>query len=506
MTSPLEVQPTSPVSGSSSQRPGHAASASSVGRSAPWRAKLGGWACALAALTVSLGWTADTQAAPAKRFASKSIRAKASSGKLRIQAAAVQRAMLPPLPTSMLRQGCLDIAQALSLFGEQGGPSHELRRLAGQSGPSGSAAGSACLPFASVAVAGRVAESLALLPPIDDSGPRRALVVSRSDARAGLETTWRDLDTQAPSAHDLWIPMAAAIREKAEGAAGLVPAALRRELAILLRQMRDVTGADEAAVARVVLDSHADDARLVAVELLDGATGRSLDSVVWMQRDNAPGAFIGTLGADYERTLWQSPLDYTRVSRGVGASVVVLRQRVLARAWRSKARPRYVVRNFRIFGQHVGIDFVAALGTPVVTVADGVVAFAGRRGGYGNLVVVDHGGGHATYYGHLSTIADGLAEGVPVRRGEPIGQVGSTGWSTGPHLHFEIRKDGGYVDPTDASQQLAVWALQPDEHAGYLTRLLQLAATRTDPLARSAVKAVAARPVAAPGSADAGSL
>lgn len=94
---------------------------------------------------------------------------------------------------------------------------------------------------------------------------------------------------------------------------------------------------------------------------------------------------------------------------------------------------------------HEGIDIAAPAGTPIVAAASGVVIHAGWMGGYGNLVVIDHGGGIATAYGHQSSIAVGV--GSQVSQGQLIGYVGSTGHSTGNHLHFEIRINGSPVDP-----------------------------------------------------------
>jgi len=94
---------------------------------------------------------------------------------------------------------------------------------------------------------------------------------------------------------------------------------------------------------------------------------------------------------------------------------------------------------------HEGIDIAAGAGTPIRAAAAGAVIYAGWLGGYGNLVVIDHGGGVATAYGHQSGIAVGT--GAPVAQGQVIGYVGSTGHSTGPHLHFEVRVNGVPQDP-----------------------------------------------------------
>jgi murein DD-endopeptidase MepM/ murein hydrolase activator NlpD len=94
---------------------------------------------------------------------------------------------------------------------------------------------------------------------------------------------------------------------------------------------------------------------------------------------------------------------------------------------------------------HEGIDIAVGNGTPVVASASGTVIVAGWMGGYGNLVVVDHGNGIATAYGHNTSIAVGV--GQSVAQGQLIAYSGNTGNSTGPHVHFEVRVNGGAVDP-----------------------------------------------------------
>jgi murein DD-endopeptidase MepM/ murein hydrolase activator NlpD len=94
---------------------------------------------------------------------------------------------------------------------------------------------------------------------------------------------------------------------------------------------------------------------------------------------------------------------------------------------------------------HPGFDLAAPKGTPVGAAAAGKVVSAGVAGGYGNLIIVDHGNGYTTRYGHLSAID--VKVGDQVTPGQIIGAVGSTGYSTGPHLHFEVRHNGDAMDP-----------------------------------------------------------
>ncbi|MBN8921351.1 MAG: M23 family metallopeptidase [Rhizobiales bacterium] len=94
---------------------------------------------------------------------------------------------------------------------------------------------------------------------------------------------------------------------------------------------------------------------------------------------------------------------------------------------------------------HTGLDFRGATGEPARATAAGKVTNAGWSGGYGRMVEIDHGNGFATRYGHLSEIL--VKDGQTVRPGQIVGRVGSTGRSTGPHLHYETRIDGEAVDP-----------------------------------------------------------
>ncbi|MGB9607015.1 MAG: murein hydrolase activator EnvC family protein [bacterium] len=131
-------------------------------------------------------------------------------------------------------------------------------------------------------------------------------------------------------------------------------------------------------------------------------------------------------------------------------------QKRLAKPWkggfiyplRGKLTSRFGMRThpiYHITKMHTGIDLSAPSGTPIKAAAGGEVVYAGWWGGYGNVVIIDHGGGISTLYAHCSAIY--VRKGQKVSQGEVIAAVGSTGLSTGPHLHFEVRKNGKPVDP-----------------------------------------------------------
>ncbi len=102
---------------------------------------------------------------------------------------------------------------------------------------------------------------------------------------------------------------------------------------------------------------------------------------------------------------------------------------------------------YKIKKRHTGIDLASPIGTPIYATGDGKISNAGREGGYGNLVKINHGYGYETLYGHMSKIL--VKKGQNVKRGEIIGHVGSTGVSTGPHLHYEVIKNKKHVNPID---------------------------------------------------------
>jgi murein DD-endopeptidase MepM/ murein hydrolase activator NlpD len=135
-------------------------------------------------------------------------------------------------------------------------------------------------------------------------------------------------------------------------------------------------------------------------------------------------------GKSLKKMFLKSPLQYRRIS-----------------SYFSKRRYHPIL---KIYRPHYGIDYVAPVGTPVSSIGDGTVTFAGWKGGYGKIVYVAHAKGFQSGYGHLSKFARGIRKGVRVHQGQLLGNVGTTGLSTGPHLHFEMKRHGTFIDPLRA--------------------------------------------------------
>ena len=162
--------------------------------------------------------------------------------------------------------------------------------------------------------------------------------------------------------------------------------------------------------------------RLLSAEFRNN--GKTHEALWFQPAGKEKGAYFNFAGETNERTYISSPVKFTRVS-----SVFAMRLHPIHKTWSA----------------HKGTDLAAPSGTPVRTVGDGVVTFAGVQNGYGNVVYIDHGNKHETVYAHLSTVE--VKQGQKISQGDEIGAVGSTGWATGPHLHFEFRVAGEQVDP-----------------------------------------------------------
>lgn len=113
----------------------------------------------------------------------------------------------------------------------------------------------------------------------------------------------------------------------------------------------------------------------------------------------------------------------------------------------SRFTPRRFHPILKVFRPHYGVDLAAPIGTPIMAVSDGIVSFTGWQRGYGRIIILKHKGGYKTYYGHLSRFAKGLRKGNRVSKKQIIGYVGRSGYATGPHLDYRIKKNGHFVNP-----------------------------------------------------------
>ncbi len=171
-------------------------------------------------------------------------------------------------------------------------------------------------------------------------------------------------------------------------------------------------------------------------------------------------------GRNMRKALLRSPLEFSRISSGFG-----MRQHPFLQSWRA----------------HQGVDYAAPAGTRVRAVGDGVVEFAGRQNGYGNIVILRHGGQISTKYAHLSAFGRGIRTGARVAQGDTVGLVGQTGWATGPHLHFEFRVAGASRNPLSVSLPAGL-PIAPQEMTAFRARSQPLV-TQLDLLAYSRVAA-----------------
>jgi murein DD-endopeptidase MepM/ murein hydrolase activator NlpD len=167
--------------------------------------------------------------------------------------------------------------------------------------------------------------------------------------------------------------------------------------------------------------------KVLAAEFINRKTTYT---AAWFQTADGKGGYYTLDGESLRKSYLAAPLKFTRITSGFG------------------------MREHPVWGgqrQHKGVDYGAPSGTPIMSVADGTVKFAGWQNGYGNAVEVVHGNGRSTFYAHMSRIA--VRQGEKISQGEQVGNVGSTGWSTGPHLHFEFRINGEFQTPDTMARE-----------------------------------------------------
>jgi murein DD-endopeptidase MepM/ murein hydrolase activator NlpD len=171
------------------------------------------------------------------------------------------------------------------------------------------------------------------------------------------------------------------------------------------------------------------DGEIIAAEFINaGKTYRALRYV----RADGTADYYAPSGKTLRRALLRTPVDFTRITSGFSL------------------RRRHPILN--TLRAHKGVDYAAPTGTPVRAASDGRITFAGRKGGYGNTLILQSGKHYSTLYGHLSRFARGLRAGRTVKQGETIAYVGATGLATGPHLHYEFLVNGVHRNPLGVKQ------------------------------------------------------
>lgn len=175
-------------------------------------------------------------------------------------------------------------------------------------------------------------------------------------------------------------------------------------------------------------------------------SGAELQAIRFVPLGETKAEYYDQNGRSLRATFLRAPLSFRRIS-----SVFGMREHPILGSWRS----------------HKGTDYAAASGTPVRSIGNGIVVFAGTRGGYGNSLDVRHQNGFVTRYGHLRGFASGVRTGTRVSMGQTIGYVGMTGLATGPHLHFEVIVGGVQRDPRTALKSNAGPPLAAAELAAF---------------------------------------
>lgn len=217
----------------------------------------------------------------------------------------------------------------------------------------------------------------------------------------------------------------------------LIPAAVADQIVKMFETSIDFRRLQRGDYFNVVYETFWLNGELVKTgRLLSGEFKNSgkLSQAVWFDEGAGEGGYYSFDGKSLKKAFLKSPLEFSRVSSGFS-----MRVHPISGKWK----------------RHTGIDFAAATGTPIRASADGTIEHAGPQGGYGNMVIIKHWNGYSTAYAHMSRFAPGARKGTRVTQGQVIGYVGSTGWSTGPHLHYEFRVNNEPRDPNTISVQSA---------------------------------------------------
>ncbi|MGV0961760.1 MAG: peptidoglycan DD-metalloendopeptidase family protein [Limnohabitans sp.] len=217
------------------------------------------------------------------------------------------------------------------------------------------------------------------------------------------------------------------------------------------------------SVVYEVLEADGEPIRTGRVLSAEFNNDNKLYQAIWFQEPGQKGSYYAMDGKSLRRAYLAAPLAFSRKTSGMGMRLHPI---------------------FQTLQKHNGVDYAAPTGTPAMSIGDGVVDFAGMQNGFGNVVIVRHSASQSTVYAHLSRIQ--VRKGQPIQKGQTVGAVGTTGWSTGPHLHFEFRVNGVHVDPQSVIQQAQATPVSPAAMArfnasvAYAKSQLQAAALMRD--------------------------
>ena len=326
-----------------------------------------------------------------------------------------------------------------------------------------------CIPYAAAFGSRNRFDSLSIMNgPLQDS--KTEVWTFTPSAFSGFLIQQDYLKNESKNLTELRIPLRDVLYDPRK-VGDMLPVELVWELNSLIKQIYPEENSsleNTDSIVRLIVDFGDRErwAQIWATEIIDPVNKEVFASAYWVDRSDIPGGFFTGSGESLERSFWTNPLSYRRISRGVG-SVRASSKRPSSNAPVTEAAPKQRYRT------HMGIDYAAPSGTPIFSVANGRVIHLGYSGAFGNLIILEHPGNYHTYYAHLSNYNVELAVGNEVRRGLEIGYVGSTGRSTGPHLHFELRKNGIYIDPYGLKTQLDLWSMRNNE-SGQLTRAILL--------------------------------
>jgi murein DD-endopeptidase MepM/ murein hydrolase activator NlpD len=262
----------------------------------------------------------------------------------------------------------------------------------------------------------------------DGDGGFKRLVIARGAKGFTVRTETDQLTTASRLASGVVRSSLFAATDEAR-----IPDAVASQLADIFSSdvdFRALRKGDRFAVVYETFEADGQSLRSGRVLSAEFESNGKIYQALWFQEPGKKGGYYRPNGESLVRAFLASPVEFSRISSGFA-----MRMHPIQNAWR----------------QHNGIDFAAPTGTAVRAVGDGVVEFAGRQNGYGNIIIVKHRNAQETVYAHLSRID--VKVGQAVSQSQFIGAVGSTGWATGPHLHFEFRVNGEYTNPANIAQQ-----------------------------------------------------